>query len=109
MTDQTVPLVPETRAGLSDRILRWGVWAAVRASLVVSPRPAALLVRRVFASGGAQFKQSLDKHAPSDVAVLVDERYGTEEGMLLDVVRPALASGPLSARARPCVWPVRSG
>jgi len=95
MTAQTMPLVPETRAGLIDRILRWGVGAAVRVSLVVSPRPAALLVRRVFASGGAQFKQSLDKHAPSDVVVLVDERYGTEEDMLLDVVRPALASGPL--------------
>jgi hypothetical protein len=33
-----------------------------------------LLVRRLFAAGGAQSKQRLDKHAPSDVVALVDER-----------------------------------
>lgn len=95
MSDQTTPLVPQTRAGLANRILLWGVGAAVRASLVVSPRPATLLVRRVFASAGAQFKAALDKHAPSDVVALVDQRYGDEDDMLLDVIRPASASGPL--------------
>ncbi len=95
MSDQTTPLVPQARAGLADRILRWSVSAAVRASLVLSPRPAALLVRRLFAAGGKQFKQALDKHAPPDVVALVDQRYGDEDDMLLDVVYPASTNEPL--------------
>jgi acetyl esterase len=55
----------------------------VRASLVVTPRPAALLVRKVFAAGGARFAQALAKHAPPGVCVVTDERYGDDEDMLL--------------------------
>jgi alpha/beta hydrolase fold len=95
VTDQTTPLVPETRVGFADRVLRWCVGAAVRASLLVSARPAALLVRRLFAAGGAQSKQRLDKHAPPEVVAIVDERYGDEDDMLLDIVRPASVSRPL--------------
>jgi acetyl esterase len=69
--------------------------AAVRASLVVTPRPAALLVRRLFAAGGAQFAHALAEHAPSGVSALTDERYGDQQDMLLDVVRPASATGRL--------------
>jgi hypothetical protein len=86
VTDQTTPLVPETRVGFADRVLRWRVGAAARASLLVSPRPAALLVRRLFAAGDAQSKQRLDKHAPPEVVAIVDERYGDEDDMLLDIV-----------------------
>jgi hypothetical protein len=86
VTDQTTPLVPETRVGFADRVLRWCVGAAARASLLVSPRPAALLVRRLFAAGDAQSKQRLDKHAPPEVVAIVDERYGDEDDMLLDIV-----------------------
>ena len=37
----------------------------------------------------------LDRHAPpaAEVVVLTDERYGDEDDMLLDVVRPAAATG----------------
>ena len=76
-------------------MLRWSVSALLRASLLVSPRPAALLVRRVFAAGGAKTTQALDKHAPADLVALLDERYGDEPDMLLDVFRPASASGPV--------------
>jgi acetyl esterase/lipase len=69
--------------------------AAVRASLLVSPRPAALLVRKVFASGGAATAAALERHAPADVVALVDERYGDEGDMVLDLYRPASARDPL--------------
>jgi acetyl esterase/lipase len=69
--------------------------AALRISLLFSQRPAALLVRRVFAAGGARTAQSLARHAPAGVSAVVDERYGDEPDMLLDVYRPAAASGPL--------------
>ena len=89
MTDEATPLVPPSRGGLGDRVLRWCTSAALRASLVFSPRPAALIVRRVFASGGARTAELLNRHAPDDVTRLVDERYGDEPDMLLDVFRPS--------------------
>jgi acetyl esterase/lipase len=95
MTDQNTPMVPETRAGFVDRMVRWGVLAAVLASLLISPRPAALLVRRVFAAGGEQVKQSLNRHAPADVHVVVNERHGDEDDALLDVAYPASVTGRL--------------
>jgi acetyl esterase len=95
VTDQATPLVPQTQPGWVDRLVRWCLSAAVRASLVISPRPAALVVRTVFAAGGAQLKQTLDKHAPPDVATIIDERYGDDDDALLDLVHPASASGPL--------------
>jgi hypothetical protein len=53
-SNTTTPLVAASRGGWGERLLRWGVDSALRASLLVSPRPAALLVRRVCAAGGAQ-------------------------------------------------------
>ena len=67
----------------------------MRASLVVTPRLAALLMRRAFAAGGPLFAQKLEKHAAPGVAALTDERYGDEDDMLLDVFRPAAAAGAL--------------
>jgi len=75
--------------------MMWGFGAALRLSLLFSPRPAALLVRRVFAAGGAKTAEALARHAPAGVAALVDERYGDEPDMLLDLYRPASAAGPL--------------
>ena len=97
MSDEATPLVPVSRVGVRNRVLRWGVGVAVRTSLLVTPRPAALLVRRVFAATGAQLAQALSKHAPPDTEVLAlsDERCGDEDDMLLDVVRPASATGRL--------------
>jgi acetyl esterase len=84
-----------SRGGAGKKVLRWGADIAVRASLVVTPRPAALLLRRAFAAGGPQFARELEKHAPPGVVALTGERYGDEDDMLLDVFRPASAAGPL--------------
>ena len=94
MSGEATPLLPESRGGIGDRILRWGVSAAVRASLLFSPRPAAWLVNKAFASGGGQLAAALERHVPADVDALIDERYGDEPDMLLDLFRPASASGP---------------
>jgi acetyl esterase len=53
------------------------------------------VVRKVFAAGGANTAGTLGRHAPRGVLVIADERYGPEPDMLLDVYRPASASGPL--------------
>ncbi|MBV9684161.1 MAG: alpha/beta hydrolase [Solirubrobacterales bacterium] len=95
MSDQPTPLVPPSHGGLADRILRAVFAVALRVSLWFSPRPAALLVRRVFAVGGAKTAEALDRHAPGEVIALLDERYGDEPDTLLDVYRPASATTPL--------------
>jgi acetyl esterase/lipase len=95
MSDTSTPLVAPTARGLGERVLWWAVGAAIRLSLLVSPRPTALLVRRVFASGGAQFKAKLERHAPTDVLATIDERYGDEPDMLVDLYRPDSVEGPL--------------
>ena len=92
---EPMPLVPAARGGLGGRLVVWCVGAAVRASLLISPWPAALLVRRIFAVGGARLASALDKHAPANVAGVIDERYGADPDMLLDIFRPASATGPL--------------
>jgi acetyl esterase/lipase len=95
MSDEPTPLVPPSHGGLGERALRAVFPVALRASLWVSPRPAALVVRRVFAVGGAKTAEALDRHAPGDVIALLDERYRDEPDMLLDVYRPASATSPL--------------
>jgi acetyl esterase len=95
VSGEATPLVRPSPGGFRDRFLRWPLGTAVRASLLVSPRPAALLVRRVFAAGGATTAEALEKYATAGVEALVDERYGEDPDMLLDVFRPASASGPL--------------
>ena len=52
-------------------------------------------MRRVFAAGGAKTAASLDRHAPDGVAASIDERYGDEPDMLLDVFRPASTAAAL--------------
>jgi acetyl esterase len=95
MSEEKTPLVPASQGGLGDRILRWVLAAALRASLLVSPRPAALLVNRLFAAGGANFAASFEQYAPAGVETLIDERYGDERDTVLEVVRPAAANGAL--------------
>jgi hypothetical protein len=92
---EAMPLVPSARGGLGSRLVGWCLGAAVRASLLISPWPAALLVRRIFAANGAKLAAALDRHAPADVPGFIDERYGADPDMLLDVFRPAWATGPL--------------
>jgi acetyl esterase/lipase len=73
----------------------WCAGTAVSASLVFSPRPAALLIRTVFAIGGARTARGLARHAPTDVVGLFDQRYGDENDMLLDVFSPQSVDRPL--------------
>jgi acetyl esterase/lipase len=95
VSDESTPLVPARQGGLGHRIVMRCVGLAVRASLLVGPRPAALLVRRVFASGGAKTAAALERHAPAGVAALVDEHYGEGPDARLDVFRPGSAGDPL--------------
>jgi acetyl esterase/lipase len=90
-----MPPGPAARRGLAGRLVRWCRGAAVRVSLLISPWPAALLMRRVFAAGRPRLTAALDRHAPANVTGLIDERYGADPDMLLDLFRPASASGPL--------------
>lgn len=95
MTEHATPFVPETRRpGLRDRVVRWCLGAAIRVSLLVSPRPTALLIRRVFAAGGATTRASLDRHAPTGTETVLDVRYGEEPEMVLDIVRPVGMRSP---------------
>jgi acetyl esterase/lipase len=95
MSDEAVPLDRPGRGSYRERFLRWLLFSSLRVSLLVSPRPAALLVRKLFAAGGAKTAERLARYAPTDVVALIDERYGDEPDMLLDLFRPATASGPL--------------
>jgi acetyl esterase len=95
VSDESAPMVPAPAPGLRERAVRSAIGAAVRISLVFSPRPAALLIRRVFAQGGARTAAGLARHAPSGVRAVRDERYGADPDMLLDVHVPESAPGPL--------------
>ncbi len=95
MSPDPTPLGPTARQGLVGRAVLWCVLAAVRVSLVFGPRPAALLVRKLFAAGGRRTAAGLARHAPAGVASIVGERYGEDGDMVLDVHRPASADGPL--------------
>ena len=83
-------MVETHQTGLS-RSQRAKLWA-IRKSLLVTPRPMALLIRAVFTQGGEGFARSLDAQAPQDVRVVVDERYGTDPDARLDVYTPAQAA-----------------
>jgi len=95
MNDDRALLSPPAGTGLRGRIMTVCALTAVRASLVISPRPAALMLRHRFASGGAATAATLNRHAPVAVSVLRDARYGPEPDMLLDLYRPVSATEPL--------------
>ena len=75
--------------GLGHRLLLGGAKVTLRATLLVSPRPAVWLLRRAFAAGGAATARGLAAHAPEGVVGAYDEPYGDEPDMVLDVYRPA--------------------
>ncbi|HEY7346310.1 MAG TPA: alpha/beta hydrolase [Gaiella sp.] len=95
MTRDATPLGPPARPGLVGRIVLWCLSAAVRVSLLFGPRPAALLVRKLFAAGGRRTAAGLARHAPKGVESILDERYGEDVDTVLDLYRPASPSGPL--------------
>jgi len=93
---EALPLVAEPpQRSLRQRIAWWCIGASLRLSLLVSPRPTALLVRRVFATGGARTAAVLERHAPPGVDLTVDMPYGDGPDALLDIYRPASASEAL--------------
>ncbi len=61
----------------------------IRSSDLTGPLAAALMFRRRFAAGGRRLAGDLARHAPGDVDLLRDERYGSERAALLDLYRPA--------------------
>lgn len=68
--------------------------ALLRASLLVSPRPATLLIRRVFAKSGAELDAALAAYAPGGIERIADEAYGDHPDEILDVYRRADSTGP---------------
>jgi acetyl esterase len=73
----------------------------MRLSLIVSPRPTALLVRRLFERGAADRARRQLAAAPADVAAILDERYGVGSDERMDVYLPAAAQA--EDRRLPCV------
>lgn len=63
----------------------------MRASLLVSPRPMALLLRREFAKSGAERAERLRPATPNQVHVVTDEPYEPGRDTLLDVYVPSEA------------------
>lgn len=88
MDHERVPMLPPPTGGLRDRVLRACASGALATSLLVSPRPAVAVVRRVFAAGGAATAERLLRHAPADVATVADVRYGSLDDETFDLYRP---------------------
>jgi acetyl esterase/lipase len=95
MTAREAPVVTPPTLGLRYRALSAAVGAALAATLVVSPAPAALVVRRLFAMGGSRTKAILDRHAPGGVTTWTDRRFGPDADARLDVTRPTTSTTAL--------------
>lgn len=98
MTDDgsdTPPLLPHpSPAEAHPRMVRFllgAALAALRATMLVSPRPSALLVRKVFARTGGDQGARLATGAPTDVRVVSDIAYGSGPDERLDLYLPATA------------------
>jgi acetyl esterase/lipase len=84
-------------ATITDKAVAAAADVGLRASLLVSPRPAALVIRKMFASDATKTAEALRPHVPGGIAIVADERYGDEPDMVLDVYLPAAATTPLPA------------
>jgi acetyl esterase/lipase len=81
--------------------------AAIRASLLLSPRPMAMLIRRSFAEHGRALGTALLAQAPSGISANMDEQYGPHPDELFDVYAPAEAAE--AGRRLPVVLWVHGG
>lgn len=77
---------------LVRRFVGRGALAALKASLLVSPRPMVWAIRREFAKGGVAQAKALRERAPADVTTVIGERYDTPPAACLDVYTPAAAA-----------------
>jgi acetyl esterase/lipase len=87
-SDAGALFLQQPRPGYRGGLRRSVVSAALRASLLFTPRPTALLIRKAFAAGGRATAAGLEPLDPTGVVSLVDERYGPGPDALLDVHRP---------------------
>jgi acetyl esterase len=67
--------------------------AAVRASLLVSPWPAALLIRREFTASGRALDAALATRAPAAIVAAIDVAYDSHRDARLDAYWPASLEG----------------
>jgi acetyl esterase/lipase len=64
--------------------------AAVYVAFQVSPRPAVLIISRLFKSGGSKVSQELEKHVPDGITAKLDQRYDeADDDAYLDVFYPS--------------------
>lgn len=68
--------------------------AGVRASMLVTPRLAAFIIRETFRRSGLHLAATLGRYAPAGIKVHRDLRYGPGRDMLLDVFEPDDGAGP---------------
>jgi acetyl esterase/lipase len=97
-----IPAAQPDLAGWRRYAVR-AVAETARATLRVSPRPMAMLIRREFAKGGARTREILDRHAPAGTVTIADERYGPGADELLDVHVSAATAGA-GAACPTVVW-----
>lgn len=97
----TPPLVPHPDPARAHpravRFLLGGALAALRMTMLVSPRPTALLVRRVFARTGGDQATRLATGAPTDVRVVSDIAFGSGSDERLDLYLPTPTGGGTDA------------
>jgi acetyl esterase/lipase len=109
----TPPLVPHPNPARAHprmvRFLLGSALAALRVTMLVSPRPSALLVRKVFARTGGDQATRLSTGAPTDVRVVSDVGYGSGSGAdeRVDLYLPPSAGG--GADAPPVVMWIHGG
>jgi acetyl esterase/lipase len=90
------PLVTGGDGSLGSGLTRAGIAAAGRVSRLITPWPTAMLLRRAFAASGAATAETLARHAPDGIESLVDQPYGHDADMVLDLHRPATDEGSWS-------------
>lgn len=95
MDHGSVPLMPARTGGLRRRAVTAAARGLLATTLLVSPRPAVALVRRVFDAGGRETADRLARHAPGGTTTDGDLRYGARPDELLDLHRQEGPGGPL--------------
>jgi acetyl esterase/lipase len=83
--------------GLASKVF----FGVLRLTQYVSPRPTALVIRRLFAHTGRRTAAALLAQAPADVIATIDEHYDPHPDALLDVYTPSSAAE--AGRALPTV------